>query len=62
MAATVVSVSFTSTFSIATPLFFMKNATRTPRVILVSIAFGGFASLGESVLFGGRVDYILSTT
>jgi hypothetical protein len=40
----------------------MKNATRTPRVILVSIAFGGFASLGESVLFGGRVDYILSTT
>jgi hypothetical protein len=40
----------------------MKNATRTPRAILVSITSRGFALLGESVLFGGRVDYILSIT
>jgi hypothetical protein len=38
----------------------MKNVTRTPRAIIVSITSSGFASLGESVLFGGRVDYILS--
>jgi hypothetical protein len=38
----------------------MKNVTRAPRAILVSITFGGFASLDESVLFRRRIDYILS--
>jgi hypothetical protein len=62
MTAIVVSVSFTSTFSITTPLFFMKNVTRTPKAIFIFITSGGFASLGESVLFGGKVDHILSST
>jgi hypothetical protein len=40
----------------------MKNVTRAPRAILVFLACGGFTSLGESVLFGRKVDFTLSTT
>jgi hypothetical protein len=40
----------------------MKNVTRAPKAILVSLTFGGFTSLGESVLFGRKVDYTLLAT
>ncbi len=62
MATIVVLVSSTLAFSITTPFFFTKNVTRTPRAILIFLASNGFTSLGESVLFGRRVDSTLSTT
>jgi hypothetical protein len=62
MATIVALISSTSAFSIITPLFFTKYVTKAPRATLVFLAFGGFTSLGESVLFGGRIDSTLSTT